>query len=198
MHPDRPIYSFIQFANELAGVSVKVSPARSKEARELCDIVLALLDRHGSNLALVDRDRRIKTRQIEVGDLRIMQSAPMGVQILDVYHGPKVFSVNWNDVDAIEVVAFKPGEWRQLLRSLGDNASAFPNAGAPQSVAVDSGSAFVTREFLEKRVETLITEFYGIADLPQQSAPSGSALLNNNSGSTDLSPRVKANTVAGC
>jgi hypothetical protein len=102
---------------------VKVSLARLNEARELRDIALALLDRHGSNVVLVDRSRKIKTRQLEVGDLRIMQSAPMGEQILDVYHGRKVFSVNWNDVGTIDVVAFKPGDWRQLLRASGDNSS---------------------------------------------------------------------------
>ncbi|MGM5049524.1 hypothetical protein AB8A20_11665 [Tardiphaga sp. 604_B6_N1_1] len=123
---------------------MKVSLARLNEARELRDIALALLDRHGSNVVLVDRSRKIKTRQLEVGDLRIMQSAPMGEQILDVYHGRKVFSVNWNDVDTIDVVAFKSGDWRQLLRASGEKTSAFPNAGAPQNVAADSGSAFVT------------------------------------------------------
>ncbi|MFC0243231.1 hypothetical protein [Rhodopseudomonas telluris] len=121
---------------------MKVSLARLNEARELRNIALALIDRHGSSVVLVDRDRKIKTRQIEVGDLQITLRAPMGEHILDVYHGRKVFSVSWNDVDMVEVVAFKPGDWRQLLLSLGDNASAFPNAGAPQNVAVDSGSAF--------------------------------------------------------
>ncbi len=105
---------------------MKVSLARLNEARELRDIALALLDRHGSNVVLVVRDRKIKTRQIEVGDLHIVLSAPMGEHILDVFYGRKVFSVSWNGVDMIEIVGFKPGDWRQLLRSLGDNASALP------------------------------------------------------------------------
>lgn len=49
----------------------------------------------------------------------------MGEQILDVYHGRGVFSVRWNDVDAIDVVTFKPGDWRQILR-----ASAIPPSGS--------------------------------------------------------------------
>lgn len=169
---------------------MKVSSARLNEARELRDIALAMLDRDGSNVVLVSRDMQIKTRQVVVGDLKITQSAPMGTQILDVYHGRKVFSLNWNDVDAIDVVAFRPGEWRQLLRSLGDNASAFPNVAAPQNVAVDGGTTFVTREFLQKRLETMVHEVYAIAEPLQHSAPNGSALLNNNCGSTDRSPRI--------
>ncbi|MGM4998293.1 hypothetical protein AB8A05_06115 [Tardiphaga sp. 538_B7_N1_4] len=143
---------------------MKVSLARLNESRELRDIALTLLDRHGSNVVLVDRNRQIKTRQLDVGDLHIMQSAPMGEHILDVYHGRKVFSVNWNDVDAIEVVAFKSGDWRQLLRASGIKTSGWSNAGAPQNVKEASGPAFVTREGLQKRLETFITETYSVAE----------------------------------
>ncbi|GEM_PF-3951951 len=96
---------------------MKISLARMQESRELRDIALTLLDRHGSNVVLVDRNRQFKTRQHQVGNLKIMQSAPGGEPILDVYHGRKVFSVRWNDVDAIDVVAFKPGDWREVLRA---------------------------------------------------------------------------------
>lgn len=129
---------------------MKVSPARLNETRELRDIALALLDRDGSNVVLVSREMQIKTRQVVVGDLKINQSAPMGTQILDVYHGRKVFSLNWNDVDAIDVVAFKPGEWRQLLRASGHKKPAWPNAGVPQNVSDDGGPHFATRKQLEK------------------------------------------------
>lgn len=130
---------------------MKVSPARLSEAHELRDIALALLDRDGSDVVLVDRDMKIKTRQPRVADLNITQSAPMGEQILDVYHGRKVFSLNWNDTDAIDVVAFKPGEWRELLRTLGNQLSGWVINGAPRRVSADRGPEFASRELIRSR-----------------------------------------------
>ncbi|MEH2469193.1 hypothetical protein V1281_001553 [Nitrobacteraceae bacterium AZCC 2161] len=121
---------------------MKVSLARLNEARELRDIALTLLDRHGMNVILVDRDRQIKTRQHHVGEMKIIQSAPMGEQILDVYHRRKVFSVRWNDVDTIDVVSFKPGDWRQELRSSAMPPSGWHSEGFPESLVSDGGPHF--------------------------------------------------------
>ncbi len=132
---------------------MKVSLARMNEARELRDIALTLLDRQGMNVILVDRDRQIKIRQHHVGDLKIMQSAPMGEQILDVYHGRKVFSVRWHAADTISVVAFRPGDWRQVLRASGDTKSEWPISGVPQHIAADGCPSFVTRPWVKSHIE---------------------------------------------
>jgi hypothetical protein len=121
---------------------MKVSLARMQECRELRDIALTLLRRHGSNVVLVDRNRQSKTRQYHVGDLKIMQSAPGAYSILDVYHGRKVFSARWNDVDAIDVVAFKPGDWCQVLRASALPPSGWQIEGFPERVATDGGVSF--------------------------------------------------------
>lgn len=117
---------------------MKVSLARMQESRELRDIALSLLDQNGSNVVLVDRDKRIKTRQLQIDKFRIMQSAPAGTQILDVYCGAKVFSVNWDNADEIYVVAFKSGDWRQGLRALAPSSN-WPIAGLPKHVSADGG-----------------------------------------------------------
>lgn len=121
---------------------MKVSLARMQECRELRDIALTLLDRHGSNVVLVDRNRQFKTRQYHVGDLKIMESAPEAEPILDVYHGRKVFSVRWNDVDAIDVVAFKPGDWCQVLRASAPPPSGWQVEGFPERIATDGAVSF--------------------------------------------------------
>lgn len=121
---------------------MKVSLARMQECRELRDIALTLLDHHGSNVVLVDRNRQFKTRQYHVGDLKIMQSIPGAEPILDVYHGRKVFSVRWNDVDAIDVVAFKPGDWSHVLRTFALLPSGWQIEGFPERVATDGGMSF--------------------------------------------------------
>ncbi|SNT02208.1 hypothetical protein SAMN05216374_2340 [Tardiphaga sp. OK246] len=151
---------------------MKVSPARLNEARELRDIALALLDRQGMNVILVDRDRQFKIRQHHVGDLKITQSAPIGAQILDVYHGRKVFSVRWNDVDAIDVVSFKPGDWRQALRSSAMPPSGWRIEGFPESLVSDGGPHFhaglSVRPHIEKFLndQTHVRHFVGSARAP--------------------------------
>lgn len=121
---------------------MKVSLARMQECRELRDIALTLLRRHGSNVVLVDRNRQFNTRQYHVGDLKIMQSAPGADSILDVYHGRKVFSVRWNDVDTIDVVAFKPGDWCRVLRASALHTSRWKMEGVPERVVTDGGVSF--------------------------------------------------------
>jgi hypothetical protein len=148
---------------------VKVSLARLNESRELRDIALTLLDRHGSNVVLVDRERQIKTRQHHVGDLEIMQSAPMGEQILDIYQGRKVFSVNWNEVDAIDVVAFKPGDWRQTLRMAAEPLVAWQMDALKPSIgkfSSDGGPGLSSVEF-DKRTQEWIAELYEKAPAEQ-------------------------------
>ncbi|WP_441255834.1 hypothetical protein [Tardiphaga sp. 285_C5_N1_2] len=173
---------------------MKVSLARLNEARELRDIALTLLDRHGMNVILVDRHRQIKTRQHHVNDLKIMQSAPMGEQILDVYHGRKVFSVNWNDVDALDVVAFKPGEWRQVLRASGDQSSKLSINGAPQRVV--SGVISVTNDQLnslqpDEWLQPLHTMTDAAAEASQQSRPGDASSVNHTDAYDGLSHRIR-------
>lgn len=114
----------------------------------------------------------------------------MGTQILDVYHGRKVFSLNWNEADAIDVVAFKPGQWRQLMRASGDKKSGWPDPGTSHNVTADGRPTFVTREFLQKGFETMVAEIYAPADIPQQSGLRELAAQNDSAQSTVLSPRV--------
>jgi hypothetical protein len=95
---------------------VKTSIAKLYEAKQLRDAALSLLDREGLDTILADRGTRYRTRQIEIQGLTIMHSRPAGEQLLDIWQGPKVFSVAWDATGSITVVAFRSGSWRDTLR----------------------------------------------------------------------------------
>jgi hypothetical protein len=81
----------------------------------------------------------------------------------EIEHGPLLLG---HVLQTIDVVAFKSGDWRQLLRASGDQTLEWPNAGAPRTFAIDNGPAFLTREWLQARLQTLVTETYAAAEPP--------------------------------
>ena len=97
---------------------MKVSKAKLSEARQLRDAALRLLDREGLDTILSDRGTRHATRQIELDGFLIMHSRPAGEQLLDIWQGPKVFSVAWDATGFLKVVAFRPGSWKDRLRAI--------------------------------------------------------------------------------
>lgn len=82
----------------------------------------------------------------------------MGEQILDVYHGRKVFSVRWNNVDAIDVVAFKPGDWRQILRASAISPSGWHVDGCPESHVSDRGTHFHAASWVRPHIEKFFND----------------------------------------
>jgi len=62
-------------------------------------------------------------RQIELDGLSILHSWP-GEQLLDIWEGPKVFSVAWDATGFLTVIAFRQGTWRdRLLAIVGSDAA---------------------------------------------------------------------------
>jgi hypothetical protein len=96
---------------------MKVSKARLDEALQLRDAALRILGRTGLDTILADRDRRHHIRQVDMNGLTIMHSHPFGEQLLDIWQGRKVFSVAWDATGTLTVVAFRPGDWQNLLRA---------------------------------------------------------------------------------
>jgi hypothetical protein len=96
---------------------VKISRARLDEAQELRATALRILDRSGLDTILYDPQKRHHTRQAEIGGLTIMHSSPQGEQLLDIWQDRKVFSIAWDATGAIQVVSFRPGNWREILRA---------------------------------------------------------------------------------
>jgi hypothetical protein len=94
---------------------LKVSNKRLDEARTLRDAALLLLDRSGSNTLLLGDRKWHKLRVLIVHGLSIQRSADEAEHLLDIWQGRKVFSVRWGAVDAINVVAFRPGDWKDVL-----------------------------------------------------------------------------------
>jgi hypothetical protein len=97
---------------------MKISIARLNEAKQLRDAALRLLNGDGLDTIIGDRGTRHRTRQIEVDGLSIMHSRPGGEQLLDIWQGPKVFSVAWDATGTLTVVAFRSGAWRDKLNSI--------------------------------------------------------------------------------
>jgi hypothetical protein len=97
---------------------MKTSAAKLNETKQLRDAALNVLDREGLDTILADRGTRHRTRQVEIEGLSIMHSRPAGEQLLDIWHGVKVFSVAWDATGSLTVVVFRPGEWRGKLRAL--------------------------------------------------------------------------------
>jgi hypothetical protein len=96
---------------------MKVSKARLDEALELRDAALRILGRTGLDTIFADRNRRHHTRQIEMNGLTIMHSRPARQQLLDIWQARKVFSVAWDATETLTVVAFRPGDWQDILRA---------------------------------------------------------------------------------
>lgn len=99
---------------------MKVSQARLDEARQLRNAALRVLDRTALDTIVGDRGVRHHTRQLEVNGLTIMHSAPAGEQLLDIWQGRKVFSVIWDMTGTLTVLAFRSGDWLDVLRALAE------------------------------------------------------------------------------
>jgi hypothetical protein len=97
---------------------MRVSIARLIEAKQLRDAALIVLNRNGLDTIIGDRGERHRTRQIEIEGLSILHSRPAGEQLLDIWQGVKVFSVAWDATGSLTVVAFRPGDWREILRAV--------------------------------------------------------------------------------
>jgi hypothetical protein len=107
----RILLGFHEFPDEeLVGVADKMQVAFFEEA-------LRLLDREGLDTILADRGTRHRTRQIELDGLLILHSRPAGEQLLDIWEGPKVFSVAWDATGFLTVIAFRLGAWRTIAGS---------------------------------------------------------------------------------
>jgi hypothetical protein len=96
---------------------MKVSNARLREALQLRDAALRILNRVGYDITVADSERGYchHNSQVKINDLTIMCSRPARAQLLDVWQGKKVFSISWNDGLTPYVVAFRPGTWMRTL-----------------------------------------------------------------------------------
>jgi hypothetical protein len=96
---------------------MKVSKDRLREALQLRDAALRILNRVGHNITVANSERGYchHSRQVKINDLTIMFSRPGREQLLDVWQGKKVFSISWNDGSTPYVVAFRPGTWKRCL-----------------------------------------------------------------------------------
>jgi hypothetical protein len=103
---------------------MKISNVRLSEAKKLRDAALRLLDREGLDTILTDRGTRHRTRQIVLDGLLILHSRPVGEQLLDIWEGPKVFSVAWDATGFLTVIAFRLGAWRDRLRTIAGSDAA--------------------------------------------------------------------------
>ena len=94
---------------------MKVSSKRLDEARTLRDLALLMLDRSGENTLLLGDGKWHQLRVVKSNGLSIQRSADQAEELLDIWHGRKVFSVRWGADDDIRVVAFRPGDWKDVL-----------------------------------------------------------------------------------
>lgn len=96
---------------------MKVSNARLREALQLRDAALRILNRVGCDITIADSGRGYcnHNRQAKINDLTIMCSRLGRGQLLDIWQGKKVFSISWNDGLPPYVVAFRPGTWKRSL-----------------------------------------------------------------------------------
>lgn len=101
-------------------IAVKVSHTRLNEAKKLRESALRVLDRSGLDTIIYDHQKRHHTRRVEVDGLTIMHSNPKGEQLLDIWQGRKVFSIAWDATGAMQVVTFRPGDWRDSLSASAD------------------------------------------------------------------------------
>jgi hypothetical protein len=104
----------------LNGVAaLRVSSERLAEAFELRDLALRVVAAHGMDQIVTASggDRRQHVQSAEVGGLSILFGNPDGQQRLDIWHGRKVLSLAWDRTGLAEVIAFKPGAWRDILRA---------------------------------------------------------------------------------
>jgi hypothetical protein len=96
---------------------MKVSNARLREALQLRDAALRILNRVGYDITIADSGRGYCNhhRQAKINDLAITCSRPGREQLLDIWQGKKVFSISWTDGLTPYVVAFFPGPWKGSL-----------------------------------------------------------------------------------
>jgi hypothetical protein len=99
---------------------LKVSKARLAEAIELRDEALGIVATFGMDRIITATGGRSRhhTKVTEFAGLTIMYGTiPPGVeQRLDIWEGRKVFSIGWDRTGLAEVIAFRPGAWRDVLR----------------------------------------------------------------------------------
>jgi hypothetical protein len=96
---------------------MKVSEARLREALQLRDAALRILNRIGRDVTVADSERGYchHVRQVKINDLTIMCSRPERGQLLDIWQGKKVFSISWNATSRPYLVAFCVGSWKRTL-----------------------------------------------------------------------------------
>jgi hypothetical protein len=98
--------------------AMKVSIARLRDALQLRNAALRILNRVGDDITVADSERGYchHIRQVKIEDLTIMCSRPeRKQQLLDIWQGKKVFSIWWSDGLTPYVVAFHPGTWKRTL-----------------------------------------------------------------------------------
>lgn len=88
----------------------KVSEARMRLATLIRDKALDYVREHGTD-ELVSN---IPVRTAQLKTLHITSSVISGrLHILDIWEGPKVFSVRWEgDSGALDITSFRPGPWQ--------------------------------------------------------------------------------------
>jgi hypothetical protein len=106
-----------QQKNSESGTAMKVSKARLREALQLRDAALRILNRVGYDITFADSGRGYcnHNRQAKINDLTIMCSRLGRGQLLDIWQGKKVFSISWTDGLPTYVVAFRPGTWKRSV-----------------------------------------------------------------------------------
>lgn len=88
----------------------KVSEARMRLATLIRDKALDYVRDHGTD----ELAQGVPVRSAQLKTLRIMSSVISGrLHILDIWEGPKVFSVRWEDDSAaLDITSFRPGPWQ--------------------------------------------------------------------------------------
>jgi hypothetical protein len=97
---------------------MKVSKARKREATRIRDIALGIVHSRGMDgiLSTVRGTHRHAIRRADLDGLHISHGCHQsGERCLDIWDGPKVFSVRWDISGALTVVSFHPGPWQDKL-----------------------------------------------------------------------------------
>jgi hypothetical protein len=100
---------------------MKISQARLREAVDLKDLTLSMVAAHGMDkiITAAGGHSRHRVQSAEVAGLTIMYGSPPPAieQRLDIWQGRKVFSITWDRTGLTQVIAFRPGEWQDVLRT---------------------------------------------------------------------------------